>query len=259
MTWTINGVDPRTLGLIISDVSGWLDAAAASRPATTIPGRAGQRALTLAPDLAPRRLVARGIVAATSVQAARDSLDALRALFDAPSLAVSFTDAPTRAVMAALEAFTVPVAPAQMIARQLPVEITLLALDPIATDVAGTVVSATSVAAPLPLGTAPSAPVLRILGPATNPVVTYRDARGVARQTLGLTVTLAATDYVEVDAGAMTITKVASGVSTNAITLLTSGDFPIFDPLDGDRAAGAWPTLEVSAGTVEALYWRGWR
>jgi hypothetical protein len=55
------------------------------------------------------------------------------------------------------------------------------------------------------------------------------------------------------------VRKVLSGVDLNAIDALATdegdaSDFLTFDPLDGDPSVGAWPTLEVSVGTGEALY-----
>ena len=110
----------------------------------------------------------------------------------------------------------------------------------------------------LPLGTAPSSPIIRIMA-ATNPVLTYRSAGGTSLRTMTFTVTLASTDYLDINMQTRKIVKYASGTASNGASLLTSGDFPwAFDPADGDVATSAWPTLEVSTGTAEALYWKSY-
>jgi phage-related protein len=119
-------------------------------------------------------------------------------------------------------------------------------------------VDVNSIRTGIPLGTAVSAPLIRVLGAATNPVITYRDKSGAVRQSMTLTITLAATDYLEIDCELFTITKYVSGVASNGITLLTAGDFIALDPQDGDYANGVWPTLEISAGSAEVLYRKAW-
>jgi hypothetical protein len=119
---------------------------------------------------------------------------------------------------------------------------------------------ATGVRYPLPLGTAPSTPVIRLMA-GTNPVLTYRDAGGAAVRSMTFTASLAATDYLDIDMRYRTITRVNSGapVATSGLSLLTAGDFPwAFDPQDGDYLSATWPTLEVSSGSAEALWWRQW-
>jgi hypothetical protein len=115
----------------------------------------------------------------------------------------------------------------------------------------------------LPLGSAPSAFVLRIMGAATNPVVTYRTAGGTVVWTLTFTVTLVATnDYLELDGTTGRIWKYASGVKTDGIALLTGGqqDWGVrgLDPQDGDSTTSAWPTIELSAGTGELSWRKAW-
>lgn len=110
-----------------------------------------------------------------------------------------------------------------------------------------------------PTGSVPVAPITQILGSATNPILTLRNAAGDALGTLGITLTLAATDFLEIDHWAQTITKVVSGVASDGIALLSSGSFLTLDPTDGDRLAGSFPTLEVSAGQLMVQYRRVWR
>lgn len=122
-----------------------------------------------------------------------------------------------------------------------------------APDWSSAAITATPV--PVPTGTAPSAPLIRLMA-ATNPVLTYRDASGTAQRTMTFTWTGAAGDYLEIDMRLGRITKSLSGVQSNGLSLLTSGDFPwAFDPQDGDPTLAMYPTIEVSTGTAVA-YWR---
>lgn len=109
----------------------------------------------------------------------------------------------------------------------------------------------------IPLGSAPSTPVIRVMGAATNPVVTIRDSGGTARTTLTMTATLLSTDYLDFDCRSGALTKYTSGVASSLIGSLSStGElFPFaLNPAWGDHANARWPTLEVSAGQAELLY-----
>lgn len=133
----------------------------------------------------------------------------------------------------------------------------LLAPDAVWRDAAGHIVvsvAATATRYNLPLGTAPVAPKLTILGAATTPTVTIRDAGGAAQVTLVFG-TLTSSETLEVDCEAGTIVKYSSGAATNGMSLLTSGTFPFrLDPAWGDYASSRWPTIETSAGQAEVLY-----
>ena len=117
-----------------------------------------------------------------------------------------------------------------------------------------------------PVPAEPSGGVVRIAAPAwsadvVDPTLTYRNAAGVAVESLALTGTLVAgTDYLEIDLDRQTIVHVSSGVPANAIGWLTSGQFFALDPMDGDVLAASYPQLEVTAasGTPSAT-WLGVR
>src|SRR3990167_263531 len=108
----------------------------------------------------------------------------------------------------------------------------------------------------IPLGTAPSTPIIRLYGAGT-PVLTYMDASGTAVHTLDLGLALGANDWVEIDMRTNLMTKHATGVTSN-ITAFT-GDFPwAFDPQDGDWSTSQWPLLSTSAGTGAAFWWKSY-
>ena|SRR3990167_8080683 len=106
----------------------------------------------------------------------------------------------------------------------------------------------------LPLGTAPSTPIIHIKGTVTNPVLTYMDASGTTVKTLTPTVVLAVnTDWLEIDMRTGLMTKYSSGVASNITSF--SGDFPwAFDPQDGDWATSQWPLLKCSF-LARAFWW----
>lgn len=143
------------------------------------------------------------------------------------------------------------------------VQATFTCPDPVWLDTQPTVLSlATATRRNIELGEAPSPYIIRIMGSATNPTVEYRDASGAVVWSLAFTVTLASTDYLELDSRTGLITKYASGVASDGIALLNSGSqaawpSPI-DPHDGDTTTSQWPTIGPSAGTGELLYWKAW-
>lgn len=111
----------------------------------------------------------------------------------------------------------------------------------------------------LPVGTAPSSPIIRVMGSANTPVLTYRDAGGVAVFTTTIGINLGASDYVDLDMRVGKVTKYVSGTPSDAIGTIT-GDFPwAIDPQDGNYTLANSPTLETSLGTAAAYWWNRWQ
>ena len=261
----VNDFDTSSLGLVVTGVDGWRDAPATRDRTTQLPTRVGAVILAPEAETAPRQLVIDGVIDPTAAGKAgslanvRAAINELQALIYRGTIEVRFADEPDVFVLARGEQAQLIATPPQFMNPKSRVQIRLFCPDPLRYDRNGSVVGfGVSPRAGVPLGTAVSAPVIRVMGAATNPVITYRDKSGVVRMTMGFTVTLAATDYLEIDCELFTIKKFASGVETNGITLLTSGDFIALDPQDGDYANAVWPTLEVSAGSGEVLYRRAW-
>jgi phage-related protein len=261
----VNDFDTSSLGLIVTSVDGWRDAPSTRDRTTQLPTRVGAVILAPEAETAPRVITVDGVIdpshagKALTLANLRAAISELQERLYRGTIEVRFADEPDIFVLARCEQGNLIATPPQFMNPKSRVQIRMLCPDPLRYDRNGSVVGfGASPRAGTPLGTAVSAPVIRIMGAATNPVITYRNMSGDVKQTMGFTVTLAATDYLEIDCELFTIKKFASGVETNGISLLTSGDFIALDPQDGDYAGSVWPTLEVNAGSGECLYRRAW-
>ena len=261
----VNEFDTSGHGLIVERVDGWVDGLVALDRVSQLPGRVGGVILPPESETAPRTIQVVGTMLGQSAQGGTMSLATLRSNLDQlkerlyrGTVEVRFVDQTDRYVNARCSGFQVPATAPQFQNPKSRVSFSLFCPDPLIYSTQPYVVGFSTVKASLPLGTAPVAPIIRIMGAATNPVLTYRNNGGVSKQTMGFTVTLAATDYLEIDCELATITKYASGVSSNGMSLWTSGDFITLDPQHGDYVNSLWPSLETSAGTGETAYRRAW-
>lgn len=260
----VNGIDlAERFGFYADTISGWLGMTTLTTPTVGVYGRDG--GVGLPPTVGDGRALQLSMTTrATTPDARRERERGLSALLRAGRVRLWVDDGITGPVQIEGRLRALAILPFGPSLSPLASRATIALVcddEPYWRDVEPTT-RALAVAATrynLPLGTAPSSPVIRIMGSATNPTVTYRDAGGAAVRTLGFTVSLASTDYLDIDMRRGRIQKVASGVVTNGIALLTSGQFPwALDPQDGERETAAWPTLEVSTGTGEVLFWRQW-
>jgi hypothetical protein len=268
MTWTINGVDPAaTYGLVLSEVAGWLDDVQETLPTVAVPGVPGLTLLSTVPVVSPRRLQASGIVqgsgATLALRAAdaRTKLDGLKALLARPQLSVIMADRSTRSLSADGELQVVRPPAASMIADKLPIVITLTCRDPYYYDTATTSVNPilTGVGSALPLGTAPTRPVLTIGFAATvvNPTFTLYNSSGVAVGNITLVGSFTTTDAIVIDCAAKTITL----NTASRPDIMSGGDFFVLDVATlGDYASSAWPTLLRQTNVnLTVTYKKAWR
>lgn len=261
--WYVNGLALSALGLYLEDAGDSRSLAPAKYDLAPLYGRFGGVG-GVAPSVAPRLLTLRGkiVTSANTVTARVQAEDKIKDLFgNGGLLTVELRDdiAPAREIDAYCEALTIQPFGHPLLAVAATVDCRLVAPDALWRETAGTVVGvpATATRYAIPLGTAPSTPMLRVFGSATNPTVTIRDSGGIAQVTLALTVTLTGDEFLEVDCATGVITKVSSGTRTNGISLLTSGTFPFrLDPAWGDQPAGVFPTVETSTGVADLLYAR---
>jgi hypothetical protein len=250
----IDDYDTSLLGLIVESVTGLSDTPALTPRTRERYGWAGLMEVAAFPQLAPRTITVTGTVLAATAAALETALDNLKAKFVPATVRARFVNNATREWVTRLTEFTVtPLPGPQFLQAARSVSLKLLALDPYGYDLSNTVIgSITNADSACAVGTAPSRPVLRCTGAATNPLWTYKNQGGTTIQTLQLTITVAGGDWVEVDCAAKTIRKSVSSVITDALTTLSGGDFIALDPKDGT------PTLRVSVGTGQATYKKAW-
>lgn len=247
----LNDFDTATLGLVVQSVLG-VGAAPTVRPATrTTYGRAGVLRLSPVPALEPRVIEVGAVLLADSQETARANLDTLVGVLmaDCEVRVSAYSDRFWRAT--ATSVTEVPLNGPQFLGGAIGLRLGLTCYDPLGMSRYLWSAGFSATLAPVELGDAPSAPTLVISG-ATNPTVSLYDAAGTARQTLGLTITQGANDFLTVDCAAGTITKSVSGTVSSALDTLTSGDFLLLDPAYGV----VW--LGISSGVGQALYRKAW-
>lgn len=265
MTWslTLNGTDLASLGFYLKEVGGGYDAPDREIQTLSIRGRAGN---LLSPPIreSGRVITLTGTLtsSAKTVVGRSDAEDALKDKLRAGLLRLARTDSVgsvwfIEGMFRSIKAQPIghPVNPTDDY-----VTLTMVSRDAYYRDVEPTILAFGSTRVSMPLGTAPSSPIIRLIGAATNPVLSYRDAGGTVQRSMTFTASLAGTnDWLDIDMRYGKIVLWASGVASNGRSLLTSGDFPwALDTHDGDFATASWPTLDVTSGNASVLYWAQW-
>jgi len=272
MAWAVylNEQSLGDLGVYVMQVGSGFSGPGRTYPRVEIPGRQGAVYVS-DPTTAIRTLRLDCVVtpAARTIAARRTAEDQLKVLAYRALLRVVVDDD-----VNAPRAIDGVCTSCEITARQHPVDATVSDVtmtiecpDPTWYDVQGALIGFGTVPSAVPLGTAPSGGVVRLVAPSwsaasvTTPTLTYRNAAGVTVQSLALSTTLAAgTDYLEIDLDRQTIVEVQSGVTRNAIGDLTSGDFFALDPMDGDPLNGSYPSLGCSSGAGTLVgQWYGTR
>lgn len=257
----VNDVDTAaSFGLIVETPSpqGWLDSQSIQDRTVPLLARAGSLIVSLNPLVKPRVVNVSGKMRAATNAALRANVLALQALVSRGTVELRFLDDATRVMYARCQTFAVVATGPTLSSTHCGVQMSFQCVDPYLYDLDAQVIGFTTLATSCPLGSAPSAPLIRVAGPGTNPTITYRDIRGNAIRTMALSITLAAADYIEVDSQLLIINKSVSGTITNGMANLSSGDFIALDPSDGDYSNSIWPTLEVTAGQASAHYRKAW-
>lgn len=247
----INGYDTSALGLIIEDAPRWRDSPRRSRVQAAVPGRIGLVDLGARPVLEPRALEFTGVQKGDTAQQLRDRLDALKRRLERGELEIRTFDMSDRFYRGQLEDLTIAAIRPAFTQRAHRIKIAFLCDDPRAVAITEDVVAFTT-ATPMPLGSAPSHPVVRITTP-TNPTIIYRNSAGVEQGRLALTIS--GVTWVEIDMGRGTI---VDNTGADRIAALTSGTFLELDPFDGTADGTAHPTLEVTGGTGSGRFRKAW-
>jgi hypothetical protein len=247
-----NGQDLEALGLRVATVKGPWDLPAITDPAVVVPYRLGRARTNGARAMAPRTIAITGtIFESAGVRTNSDfeaKVETIKALLAYGLLEVRFANQSSRAYTASLVSFAVDTVGPSLIAVAGTFDASFACEDPLGYELVPDCVAFGATPTPVPVASGPSAGLIRIMGPATNPTIKYRRASGEVAHTIALTRSLLLTDYEEIDLDAQTITRVQSGTRTNDVAALTSGDIEAFaaSPADGDRASSLWPTLECT-------------
>lgn len=197
----------------------------------------------------------RGIINAASVSAAMTALDALRGTLLGGEVAVRTGYASDRQCLATCERVDGEPYQGELLNGRVAVTLSFSIKDGVAERLApdGYALSTSRVACPI--WTAEVKPVIVVHGGGaalTNPVITVRNAAGDVVQTAGFTVSLGSNDALRLDCARALVSKIASGVVTDALAAgyWTSGDYVLLlRPYDGFPEIGAYPSVELSSST----------
>jgi hypothetical protein len=247
----IDGVDLSTLGLITADVPELRDGVERDYPLGKVPGR-GAVHLSRRGQPRERRITVVGAIAAADHATVLTAMDSLKRRVGAREVQIVVADALTRYFTGRPESIRLPTIAPTLSQRMVHVRWTWVCTDPLAYDTTPQSV-AFGAATQMPLGSAPSRPVLTLSVPAGDVAVIYRDSGGTERGRIELVDVSGAELVIDCDDQVITFDD-ESGAE-----LLSGGDFLELDPLDGAEG-GPYPTLEV-VGTVTAavaVYRRAW-
>lgn len=219
---------------------------------TTI-GAVGQIWSGEAVAVSPRKLTVGGYIGGTSQPDFVAKVANLKALVSGGAVRLRFADVPTQEYRdGRMLSFSASARTAILAGAQGDVSFALQFADPCQYDLIPQGIGLGAARAPLPTGTAPSFPVITINGNGAalvNPALTVRNAAGDVTQTLGLTGTIAAGDFLTIDCNRAMLNVSVSGVVSDAMTWWTSGDFLAVRPADGWNETGDSPTLELTASS----------
>ncbi len=247
----VDGFDLRTLGFESDAPAGWRDVPPSRLQAIAIPGRAGVSAIADRPQVEARALSLSGIQSASNAATLLTQFDQLKRRLSRREVQVVFPDRSDRFFRARLESISASAIRPAFTQRAHHLRILLVCEDPRAHQTTESAL-AFGAATAMPLGDAPVRPVLAIASP-SNPVIIYRDAAGLERGRMELTISSASA--VTIDCDRLRIVDNAGDPRPEA---LTGGDFLELDPADANAAGTSWPTLEVTGGAGTATYRRAW-
>jgi phage-related protein len=267
----LNNLDPESLGWQVVKVTGLGDAGAQRLALVDVVGRSGSAIVSNRPGSSPRQITVQLAGKFSTLKLMETALTRMLAIIGHGLLEVRDARDPEKVCYGFLEGMTDEAADPQYVSNPLArLTLKITCPDPLRFDRVASVIGFGAAYGNIPCGTAPFGPLLRIYGQPTSPfTVTYRGQDGVARQVMGFTLTLGASDYLDIDCDLQTIVKVVAGTPSNAMdTWTTNADgFIVIDPSDAEYDHGSqhpdagrgWPILELSTGTGLAIYRRAYR
>lgn len=267
MTWSLlgNGVDLGAIyGFWLGDSDGVFDAPDRSFQEAGIYGRTG--AMLCYPQEIKRRLTLNGVhtTTAKTVAARQTAEDQLKDALRAGRLRLVRNDGTNTARQITGYVSKIAIKPigSPLAFTDSNVVVSMECVDSYWTEQEPTFRVLGATRATLPLGTAPSTPIIRIMGSAVSPVLTYRDASGTTVATVTVTGTIpVTTGYLDIDGrtGNILTESAVNGYSAYTILHSSGSPFPFaFDPQDGDFATSAWPSLSVSTGSGFAYWYKAY-
>ena len=257
---TVNGFDLATVGFRSANVDQYLAAPGFNLALAEVAGRDDTlRMGSTTPQ--PRRIAVAGWIRAADRATLRLYADRFKGRLRGGDLRVVFPDEPGRFIVGFAEQVTLP--PIAPVYAQTAVNAnwSLVCPDPHFYDADLTTVALSATAAAVPLGSGPVRPIVTISGPATDPVVIYRDSGGVERARMSFTGTsIGSGASIVLDCTRMTI---ISGAGVNmANALVGASRWIVLDPYHAAGPAGPWPTLAVTGlgtgGSAKVEYRRAW-
>ncbi|HYW51469.1 MAG TPA: hypothetical protein VE861_12735 [Gemmatimonadaceae bacterium] len=250
----LNNLDATALyGLRVAESPGARDLPSSRLDTVAIPDVPGL-SLLADPVIDARTITLVGALKGTTVDDVRTKRDALLAILRRGTVTLRLADAATREIDVRIVSAKIATSGAQQLSRVFPITIETLALSPYWRDRTPQVVALSTTPAALPLGTAPSLPLITIPSPGSVVVLTLRTTLAAEVTSLQLAGLEPGVPLL-IDCAARTIRQGA----VSQIATLIRGDFPVLDSVtQGDFAASAWPTLALSQGTGTITYVRQW-
>lgn len=260
---TINGTDLASLGLVIESVTG-LDAWPAVQGSyLAVPGWEGTRLVSSVRTVSDRSIRLTGYLDGRGGTLTTRLAD-LATLLESPSaLSLRFPSRRPGLVWTAyLEGPRAWQAPAPDLAQPwLRFDLSFRCPDPYGVEESDTTVSvAATVLGTCAMGTARALPLVRIVGPYTNPVLIHKTGAGVelGRITFTDTAASSATELNILTSAGGEIRRIVSGVSSRADQLAAAAWWvPVLRPEYGTTAQPQ--TLEVTSGALTATYKKAYR
>jgi hypothetical protein len=269
----INDIDLADYGFVMGQDAGHAESPQFSDPSAALLGALGATWLSEPTQAAPRRIVVGGNVKQASAALYRAAIDQVKGLATQGAVRVRFADH-TDQEFRDCRLVDFKAVPRAALLSNLAGDVVMQfeAADPLRYDVNPQGIPLSTSRASLPIGTAPSFPLIRIHGggaTVTGPIViTVRNAGGDSVQTFTISVTslsgsvLGANDYIDIDGTRIRMVKSLAGTQSDGGALWSAGDFPVIRPADGNWELLEYPTMELSAnsGTPVGLctYARAW-
>lgn len=258
----LNGVNVRSLGVVIERVEGMLDAPARTIQTANVLGSLGD--IALAAVYRPRILTLVGTLLGSSYADRVAKQDPIKALAVGKMSRITVDDGvAVRTILGALtEGPLTPIGPAM---RTRGVALRWSFLCPVGawSDADPTIrhCQTANVLYDCPVGGAPSRPIIEVFGGATNPAVHICDAAGNLVWQFRFATTLTTAQSIEMDRTTGRIWHWSSGVRTDGIGYLNTADRAAWAQLTLDPQHGAigyGPQVRVTAGTMRVLWWKAW-